>query len=67
MMNIPDSPILQGIILLALLGLVVRFFRRLIVPLVLFLVFEVGLFILFPSLLLHFVNLVTTLHASVRK
>jgi hypothetical protein len=66
MMNIPDSPILQGIILLALLGLVVRFFRRLIVPLVLFLVFEIGLFILFPSLLLHFVNLVTTLHASAR-
>jgi len=63
-MAIPDSPILQVAIIVIVLAVIGKFFRGLLLPLLLFLAAEIGLFLIFPSLLLRFVNLITWLHSS---
>lgn len=61
-MAFADSPTVQVVVILLLAGVLARFARRSLIHILTFLVLEVAVFVLFPSLLLHFVNLVSSIH-----
>lgn len=52
-----NSPVLAWIVALAVLAGVLYSFRRIIVEIVIFLIIELVLFVIFPSLLVDFLHL----------
>ena len=53
------SPVTALIVLLIVIGLMAKFFRTILVKLIIALVVEILLFALFPSILIFFVHLIT--------
>ena len=63
-MSILDSTIAPYLIILAIFAVLVGFFRKIFLKVVIILLVQALLFALFPALLKSFVNLVTTIHNS---
>lgn len=63
-MSIFDSTLAPYIFVIAIMGVLLGFFRKLFLKVVIILVVLILLFALFPRLLLAFTNLVATVHSA---